>query len=187
MKRGVFNWLYGSGLSLIVLLFLPGMQGCGFHLRGVAALPPSLTGIFIEQQQAPLITESLKRAFTEQKMPQIEDKSAAQVIVRVSQERYERRILSVNASGKVQEYKLDYAVNVQITDAKGQPLASPQTLSLERELRYDSAQVLAMTSEEQSLKSEMLADAARQIIRRLQFVKPAQQTGSSVDTKNAAQ
>jgi len=174
LKRSVFERWRGCAGLLVLLL---AVQGCGFHLRGVAELPPSVTGIFIEQQNAPLITETLSRAFTEQELPLVEDKTKAQVIVRVSQERYQRRILSVNAEGKVQEYELDYAVNLQILDDQGQPLVSAQTLSLMRDLRYDSAQVLAMTSEEQSLKNEMLTDAAQQIIRRLQFIKPPESQG----------
>lgn len=177
MNSGLFTGHNGFGASLILLCILAMIQGCGFHLRGMTSLPPSVTGIYIEQHQAPLISESLSRAFTEQKLPLVDDKSKAQLFVRVSNERYERRILSVDNSGKVQEYELVYAVNLQILDTQGRPLASPQALSLTRDLRYDSAQVLAMTSEEQSLKSDLLADAAQQIIRRLQFIKPARENG----------
>jgi LPS-assembly lipoprotein len=173
VSRRAFKRLYEYGSPILVFALLL-THGCGFHLRGIATLPPTVTDIFIEHQQAPQIAASLSQAFAERQLPLVKDKTLAQVIVRVSKEQYQRRILSVGASGKVQEYELDYSVNLQILDTKGQPLTSSQTLSLTRQLRYNSAQVLAMTSEEQSLKSDMLADAARQIIRRLQFVKPGQ-------------
>jgi LPS-assembly lipoprotein len=166
----VFRWLRSLLPSLMLgsLLF---MNGCGFHLRGSVELPPALSAVYVEQQQAPLIAEALARAFTEQQLSPVEDKAQAQLIIRVSQESYQRQVLSVGATGNVQEYQLNYTVKLDILDAKGEALAEPQTLPVSRELRYDSAEVVAKAGEEQQLKSEMLADAARQIIRRLQFVE----------------
>ena len=148
------------------------MAGCGFHLRGSVALPPSLSSVYVEQQQAPLMAEALARAFTEQQLSPVEEKTQAQVVLKVSGEHYQRRVLSVGASGNVQEYELHYTVKLAILNANAEPLADPQTLDLRRELRYDSSEVVAKVGEEQQLKTEMIADGARQIIRRLQFVKP---------------
>jgi LPS-assembly lipoprotein len=125
----------------------------------------------VEQQQAPLIAEALNTAFTEQHLSPVEEKSQAQIIVNVFQERYQRRVLSVGASGNVQEYELNYVVNLKILDSKSEPLADPQLLTVTRELRYDSAEVVAKAGEEQQLKTEMIADVARQIMRRLQFIQ----------------
>lgn len=158
-------------LLSIVLGLLLLMTGCGFHLRGSVALPPSLSAVYVEQQQAPLMEEALERAFTEQQLSPVQDKSQAQLIILVSNEQYQRRVLSVAASGNVQEYQLNYSVNLKLMDAKGEMLSEPQTLRVSRELRYDSTEVVAKAGEEQQLKSEMVADAARQIIRRLQFVE----------------
>ena len=148
------------------------MVGCGFHLRGTADLPPSLSAVYIEQQQAPLIAEALKRAFVDRQLPPVAEKPQAQLVVDLRNERYNRRVLSVGTAGKVQEFELNYDVDLALLNAKGAALADKQTLSLRRELRYDSNEVLAKSSEEEQLKKEMLEDAARQIIRRLQFVKP---------------
>ncbi|WP_455210747.1 LPS-assembly lipoprotein LptE [Kaarinaea lacus] len=158
-----------SLIATLALLFVT--NGCGFHLRGSVELPPTLSAIYVEPQQAPLITEAIKQAFTEQKLEPVQEKAQAQVVINVSQERYQRRVLSVGASGNVQEYELNYAVNLGILDAKGEPLADPQILRVSREMRYDSAEVVAKAGEEEQLKSEMIADAARQIIRRLQFIE----------------
>jgi LPS-assembly lipoprotein len=155
----------------VVLSLLLALAGCGFHLRGSVALPPSLSAIYVEQQQAPLIGEALYHAFTEQRLSPVEEKAQAQVVLNVSQEQYQRQVLSVGATGNVQEYQLNYSVNLKILDAAGQALADPQILRITRELRYDSAEVVAKADEEQQLKTEILADAARQIMRRLQFIE----------------
>lgn len=155
--------------ALLIVLVIT--AGCGFHLRGSVELPKSLSAVYVEQQQAPLIAEALNRAFTEQQLSPVEDKAQSQVVLDVSQEQYQRQVLSVGASGNVQEYQLNYSVKLRILDAKGQELADPQTLRITRELRYDSAEVVAKADEEQQLKTEMLADAARQIMRRLQFIE----------------
>jgi len=156
---------------VLVLIQALWISGCGFHLRGSTPLPPSLSAIYVQHQDAPMMESALIRAFTEQQIKPVQDKSEAQVIFLVSQERYQRRVLSVDATGGVQEYELIYAVNSSILNAKGEPLADPQTLTLRRELRYESAEVVAKAGEEQQLRSEMIADAARQIIRQLQFVE----------------
>ena len=162
------GWLV---LALLVMLMA---TGCGFHLRGTTALPPSLSAVYVEQQQAPLIADALSHAFTERQLVPVEEKKLAQVVINVSEERYQRRVLSVGAAGNVQEFELNYVVRLAIVDAKGEPLADPQTLTATRELRYDSAEVVAKAGEEEQLKSEMIADTARQIIRRLQFIEPQQ-------------
>lgn len=160
-------------LQLLAPIFslLLALGGCGFHLRGSVELPPSLSDIYVEQEQAPLIVEALNRAFTEQHLSMVEKKDQAQVVLNVSQERYRRDVLSVGASGEVQEFQLSYAVDLRILDSSDQVLADPQTLIITRELRYDSEEVVAKAGEEQQLKTEMLADAARQILRRLQFIE----------------
>lgn len=158
----------------VVLILALLLSGCGFHLRGRATLPPGLSAVFVEQQRAPLISEALHRVFTEQSLPLVADKAQAQVVITVSNEQYTRRVLSVGASGKVQEYELHYAVDFAFLDANGTSLTPRKTLSIRRELRYDSNQVLAKAGEEQQLKTEMAADAAQQVIRRLQFIEPVQ-------------
>ncbi len=158
------------GVLILALIQALWLGGCGFHLRGSAPLPPSLSSVYLEQQESPLIAEALNRAFTEQRLAPVDDKSRAQMIIGLLDERYQRRVLSVGASGNVQEYELIYSVDVAVLDARGEPLADTQTLTVRRELRYESSEVVAKAGEEQQLKSEMIADAAAQIIRRLQFI-----------------
>lgn len=117
-----------------------------------------------------MIAEALNRAFTEQRLAPVDDKSRAQMIIGLLDEHYQRRVLSVGASGNVQEYELIYSVNVAVLDSRGEPLTEAQTLTVRRALRYESSEVVAKAGEEQQLKSEMIADAAAQIIRRLQFI-----------------
>jgi LPS-assembly lipoprotein len=154
-------------MSLILLLPV----ACGFHLRGAADLPPFLSAVYIEEQQAPLIAEALKQAFVVRQLQPVEDKSQAQVVVDLRNELYNRKVLSVGTAGKVQEFELNYDVDLALLSPKGAALADAQKLSIRRELRYDSNEVLAKSSEEELLKKEMVEDAARQIIRRLQFIK----------------
>ena len=157
-------------LVMAVLQFLL-LGGCGFHLRGSTPLPPSLSKVYIENEKAALMAEALRRAFIEQQLKPLEEQTEAQVVIRLSRERYQRRVLSVGATGNVQQYELIYSVNLELLDAKNEPIADPQALTVRRELRYESAEVVAKANEEQQLKSEMIDDAARQIFRRLQFVE----------------
>lgn len=160
------HYLFYMGLILLLSL-----EGCGFRLRGTAALPPSMSAIYVEQRQAPLIEQALLYALTEQQLQPIAERKLAKVVVMLTEEQYERRVMTVAASGNVQEFELNYTVWLALTDAQNTELAKKQKLTLRRELRYDSSQVLAKSGEEAQLKNEMLADAAQQIIRRLQFLE----------------
>lgn len=180
-RHSLRNRRYLFYLGLVLLLSI---ESCGFRLRGTAALPPSMSAIFIEQQQAPLIEQALLYSLTEQQLQPVSEKKLAQVVVSLAEEHYERRVLTVAASGNVQEFELNYAVWLTLKDAQDVELAKKQKLILRREMRYDSSQVLAKSGEEAQLKNEMLADAAQQIIRRLQFLDNKSLENKSLENKS---
>ena len=90
----------------------------------------------------------------------------------------QRRILSVDSSGRAKEYLLTYTVNFSIKlQSSTQPPALPQdqspgeeidTLSVRRSLVFDPDAVLAVTNEAEILYRDMRRDVARLVLLRLQ-------------------
>jgi len=152
--RAGFIWL------IIALV----MTSCGFHLRGVGpeGLPPmyidggnSHTGIRPE-------VEHILRGSGERL---VAARDQAQVVLRLTQEDYQRWPLSISRRLSVQEYELIYTVGFQITDPTGKALSSPQSLSFTRDYSFaDTTQVLGKSNEEVLLRQEMIYDASRQIL-----------------------
>lgn len=177
-------------VALIVLATLL-LGGCGFHLRGAAEVPPQLarTQLLGTSARGPLAEEI---AF-------VLDNAGAQLVqgdatslLRITEDRFERRLLSVGSTGRATEYEITYRLGFtlsvpfmleqdaqmpQSTDEQAQrkdrtPLykvmVPGQTIVLQRDYSFDPSRVLGKAEEEEMLMRELRAQAVRQMLLRLQ-------------------
>lgn len=162
---------------LFTLLLLFSLTACGFHLRGSVQLPPELATINVQDASpatdiAPALRNALKSAGT-----QVSD--SAPMVLQLMAEQYGKRVLSVDAAGRAEEYGLSYTVRFSLikkaAEVNGTSAVwlAEQAVTQTRDLRFDAAAVLGTESEEAKLKAEMRQDAVLQILRRLQAAKPA--------------
>jgi outer membrane lipopolysaccharide assembly protein LptE/RlpB len=77
-------------------------------------------------------------------------------------------VLSVNASGKVQEYQLYSLFVFEVKDAKGGIITPRQSVSLARNFLFNQDDVLGMVNEQASIQQEMDRDLVRLTILRLE-------------------
>jgi LPS-assembly lipoprotein len=137
-------------------------------LRGQVVLPEPMqnTAILGVDPYGPLaadITDVLKGAGARVASPG----EAGDAILSVSGERFERRVASLDATGKATEYELRYVLDAVLLDAEGRPLISPQSASVTRTYAYDADNVLANASEEEMLRSSMRQSGVRQLLRQI--------------------
>lgn len=157
--------------TLPLLLSLLLLAACGFHLRGSVQLPPELAVIsVVDAKPATDIAPTLRRSLTS---AGVEVSDAASMVLQLTAERYGKRVLSVDSSGRAQEYGLSYSVRFLLkkVDAEGGKAAiwlAEESVSLTRDLRFDATAVLGAEGEENQLNAEMRRDAVLQILRRLQ-------------------
>lgn len=142
-------------------------------------MPPSLSMLQVKvegdlQENNPLLVE-MKNALRSQTDIQIQESGEAPRLMLYG-EKSDRRLLSVTSTGKADEYLLRYGVNFRLTDKGGNLLSPPQTVSVQRDHRFDELNVLAKEREEQELRREMQRDAVQQILRRLSRIS-FQETG----------
>ncbi len=83
-----------------------------------------------------------------------------------------KTILSVNAQGRVREYRLQLDYKFRVVNARGQELVGSNEINLSRDITYDDSTVLAKDLEEGLLWRDMNNDLVNQIIRRLSIIKP---------------
>jgi LPS-assembly lipoprotein len=154
----------------ILLLLMAALLGsCGFQLRGAAQMP--FQSLYIESAGVAAGGE-LHRALREgSEVKLVASPPEAEAILRLFGEQREKRILSLNTSGKVSEYMLLYRLSFRLLDGKGVEWAPTQTLELRRDFTFTDAQVLAKEQEELLLFREMQSDAVRQLMRRLSAAK----------------
>lgn len=156
--------LLALGASLVV-------PGCGFRLRGEATLP--FETLYVQGAATSPFTIQLKRSISSGTKTRLTERpQEAQAILHILGERQDKEILALSGGGRVREYYLRYHVTYRLTDPKlATEYIAPTEIVLRRELTYSDAEALAKESEEMLLFRDMQADAARQLLFRLQVVK----------------
>jgi LPS-assembly lipoprotein len=156
--------LLALGASLAV-------PGCGFRLRGEATLP--FETLYVQGAATSPFTIQLKRSISSGTKTRLTDRpQEAQAVLHILGERQDKEILALSGGGRVREYYLRYHVTYRLTDPKlATEYIAPTEIVLRRELTYSDAEALAKESEEMLLYRDMQADAARQLLFRLQVVK----------------
>lgn len=146
------------------------VAGCGFHLRGsqgeLAALPP----VLVRGEGA--LTREVVRALRDGGSPVVEDVADARMVVTIGDVRRQRRASAVNTAGRAQEYELFASVRFRIEDPAGGSLAPEQVVSASRSFTYSSTEVNAKANEEANLYEDMQYDLVRQILMRIQAIRP---------------
>ena len=98
----------------------------------------------------------------------VTDRSAADVILTVSNARYTRRVLTVDPdTGKEREFELAYTFNMAARRSNGNALVESQRVTLLRDYVFDRTTLIGSGREESSLREEMLRDAVQQMLYRL--------------------
>ena len=156
--------LLALGTSLVV-------PGCGFRLRGEATLP--FETLYVQGSATSPFTIQLKRSISSATKTRLADRpQEAQAVLHILSERQDKEILALSGGGRVREYYLRYHVTYRLTDSKlATEYIAPTEIVLRRELTYSDAEALAKESVEMLLFRDMQADAARQLLFRLQVVK----------------
>lgn len=159
--------MFARILAIVLTLVL---AGCGFQLRGSAALP--FDSVYIENA-GPDMGVELARAIRTTQTEVVPSPGAAQAVLQVVSQQREQQILTLSGAGRVSEYRLIYRVAFRVRDKAGKDLMPLQQLELRRELTYDASQTLAKESEIALLYRDMQTDAVQQMIRRMAAVKRA--------------
>ncbi len=160
--------------SVTVVLLVTALSACGWQLRGSYNLSPGITPIAVTGGggAAGALRDSLRSSNA---LAQSTEETAASDL-EILKEETSRRVISVDANGKVDEYELRYAVRWQLTaegsdDKSRRILIAPTTLRANRSYDYSANTVLSTNEQEQRLIENMRDDIAQRILFRLQGVQ----------------
>ena len=157
----------------LALILAAIVAGCGFQLRGPLSsnLPSKTLSIALPETSDVRIWMQRYIRATDQTQIVDSAKDAEAIFVQLQDTRV-KTILSVNAQGRVREYRLQLDYTFRIVNSKGQELIGPNEINLSRDITYDDSTVLAKDLEEGLLWRDMNNDLVNQIIRRLSIIKP---------------
>lgn len=158
---------------LLALILAAALTGCGFHLRGTLSGNLPYKTMYIALPETADVRIWLQRYISASGSTEIVDdaKSADATLQQLTDSR-QKTILSVNAQGRVREYRLQLTYGFRVVNAKGQVLVPPNEISLSRDITFDDSNVLAKDLEEGLLWRDMNNDLVNQIMRRLSIIKP---------------
>ena len=161
------NAARNNSRCLVLALSIITADGCGYQLRGAVSLPSDLDAIYVDGP--PRIGGALAQVLESGGIRVQSTRESAKALLRLSEERFNRRVLSVNPdTGKESEFELAYEVTFQVIDGGGEELVPRQTVSLLRDYVFDTDAVLGKSREQSVLYAEMRRDAAGQIARRIE-------------------
>ena len=157
-------------LAAILAAFL---TGCGFQLRGTLSGNLPYKTMMIALPDTSEVRVWLERYINAAGSTELIDdpKRTEATFQQLSDSRL-KTILSVNAQGRVREYRLQLNYRFRVVNAKGQILVPPNDVSLSRDITFDDSNVLAKDLEEGLLWRDMNNDLVNQIMRRLSIIKP---------------
>jgi len=158
---------------LLALIIAAAIAGCGFHLRGVGSGNLPYKTMYIALPDTADVSIWLQRYIRASGSTRIvDDAKSAEAIFQQLGDSRQKNILSVNAQGRVREYRLQLTYTFRVVNQKGQVLVAPNEISLTRDISFDDSNILAKDLEEGLLWRDMNNDLVNQIMRRLSIIKP---------------
>lgn len=156
--------------SLATLLAMLALAGCGFHLRGVAEIPPSLSPMLVQGLPAhDALRVELENLLAESGVVFTPQREQARAILTLRDRKSDKRVLSVDRHGKVAEYELRESLRFQVTRPDGGELLPLQQAAITRGyVNTGGDQVLGKQAEELLLRADMRRDLLSQILYRLE-------------------
>lgn len=147
-----------------------GLVSCGFRLRGARELPFDTLYLGFPPN-SPFGAELARNLRAGTRTQVVADRDKAQAVLEVLGETREREVLALNAQGRAREFQLRLRLAFRLHDGKGREFIPPTTLSAQRDVSFNDAQVLAKESEEALLYRDMQTDLVQQLLRRLAAAK----------------
>ncbi|WP_306605743.1 LPS assembly lipoprotein LptE [Azonexus sp.] len=158
---------------LPALILAAALAGCGFHLRGSGSSTLPYKTMYIALPETAEVRVWLERYIKGSGETQIVgDGKLAEAVFQQLEDSRQKTILSVNAQGRVREYRLQLNYRFRLVNGKGEEIVAPTEVALSRDISFDDSNVLAKDLEEGLLWRDMNNDLVNQLMRRLTIIKP---------------
>lgn len=153
--------------AFILSLSLVLQVGCGFQLRGADGKLSNMPPTYIAGSQFDPLLRDLRVELASGGVQVVSSAAEAGALLRVTENKFTRRILSVGPDDRAREYELVYKVSFGLLDREGAALVKTQSVSLLRDYFNDETQVLGRANEERFLREDLRKEMAQAIVRRL--------------------
>lgn len=157
----------GSAAVALVATSAVVLTACGFHLQGVAKLPPVLGRTYVDTTDRYTdFHQSLAEALDVSGSRLVGTSTEASAVVEIRRDESGQRVLSVSARNTPREYEVYYTVEYRVR-AGTKELLAPQTVTLTREYSFDESALLAKQQEQETIRAALARELAGLVMRRL--------------------
>jgi outer membrane lipopolysaccharide assembly protein LptE/RlpB len=156
-----------------VALAMP-LAGCGgWRLRGTRKdVLGDVTRIFVQAASYGPLYSYFANELSYINVGITQDRSTADAIVELTNERYERRVLSVDPdTGKVREIEVTLTMGMTVSGADGSTISGPAAFRWTEDFVFDEGSLLGTVETEAVLRQEMAKVAARALVLKLETIK----------------
>lgn len=154
------------GLTIGLVLAL---TACGFALREARPLAPALAQIRIESADPfSSLPQALTRALHGRGATLGGDNAA---VLRILRDEAVTEPLTIGEAARVQEYRVTLRVAISVTDAGGKVLLPETTIERRRDYRFDAAQALGASAEDERIRDELRREQVHAVLRALEAIR----------------
>ncbi len=151
--------------QLLITLVILTTTACGWHLRGITQLPPSVQVMTLESQANNRFTQRLKQQLSFNGVVFPSDASANVRLI-IAPIALKKLTLSVNSLGQAAEYELNAQLKVRLIQLE-EGTDTEWQISGRRVFSNDINSVIATQSEEKIQRQELENDLIRKLMNRL--------------------
>jgi len=154
--------------SFIVIIMMSLITSCGYSMRGSLNLPPSLEKISVYSGSYSDLVNSINSTLQNSGITVTSSNSKHLYRIVVISEELNRRQLSMNITGRVNEYELIYEVKYEINSPNEKNLSD--SIILYRDYSFNENNVTGNSDREDDIHKEMISTASTLIFNKLRAV-----------------
>lgn len=156
---------------------------CGWQLQGALRIPAELVPLHVQyKDEHSQFTRALRARLRASGVALVEDQSAANTVLTITEDQTGRRVASVSATNKPTEYEVFYGVGFLLTYKEGRRPPLQRGLRGSQTISYKPELELAKQREQQQLYESMADDMADQIVRQLSTALSVKSSDSSTES-----
>ena len=155
--------------SIFIVIIMMGLiTSCGYSMRGSLNLPPSLAEISVSSNTYSELVNSINSTLLNSGIAVTSSNNKDLYRIIILSEKLNRRQLSMNITGRVNEYELIYEVIYQINSPNEKNLSD--SIILYRDYSFDENNVMGNSDREDDIQADMISTASTLIFNKLRAV-----------------
>ena len=150
--------------KLFSIFLILALTSCGYTLRGSANIPNNITEVSVSSDKYSPIVNSINKILINNNIKVTSSKKKDLNRIIILSETFNRRQLSMNITGRVNEYEIIYTVNFQINSSFDK---ESDSIVLYRDYSFDENNIMGNSDREEYIQNQMISTASSLIFNKL--------------------